>query len=327
MKGIIPSGTGLLEFISSVVKLREFPEEEILDAIHLADEEMIRNGIMAVGDISNKLDTRKQKIKSKIAYYSFVEVFDFLYDPFAAQTFENGKETFDMHSDKNGNKKSLVPHAPYSVSKNLFEMIRNTNKSGATVSIHNQETKQENQFFKSKTGDFIDFFNNFNIDISPFEAGQKTSIHYAMENMDPNQKTLFVHNTVTNTEDIKWAHQWSKNVYWATCANANLYIENSLPDYQIFLDQDAKMTIGTDSLSSNWQLSVFEELQTIKKYNSFMEWKELIKWATINGAEALSYDATLGSIQKGKSPGLVHISKDLSTSSDYDPDITFERIL
>ena len=123
--------------------------------------------------------------------------------------------------------------------------------------------------------------------------------------MDPRCRALFVHNTLSTPEDIAAAQAWAQNgAYWATCANANLYIENRLPNYQHFLDADAKMTIGTDSLTSNWQLSVLEELKTIHRFQSYFPFSTLIQWATLNGAEALQFDEDLGSIEVGKTPGI-----------------------
>ena len=80
MKGKVHTGTGLIPFISSVVQFRDFLEEFILAEIEQADQEMWENGIVAVGDISNKLDTQATKEKSKIRYYTFVEMFDFMHD-------------------------------------------------------------------------------------------------------------------------------------------------------------------------------------------------------------------------------------------------------
>ena len=147
----------------------------------------------------------------------------------------------------------------------------------------------------------------------------KTSIYYALENMDPSQRTLFVHNTMSNLSEIEAALEWSDHVFWATCPNANLYIENQLPDFASFVEAGAKMTIGTDSLSSNWGLSIWEEIKTIKKYNDFLELEELLMWATLNGAEALGFESELGSFEKGKRPGVVHI--------DYIPGGSFEKFM
>ena len=313
MKGRVDTGTGLLPFLQQVVKFRDIPMEEILDAIDRADKEMYEEGIVAVGDISNKTDTAARKTESPIRYYTFVEMFDFLQDTMAGQTFDNYKEVYDAQAAGNGNKKTAVPHAPYTVSPTLFEKINALNPdTDSTVSIHNQETVHENQFFLTKEGGFVDFYNAFGFSVEQLKPTGQPSIYYAMQHMNPACRTLFVHNTMTTAEDIQAAQAWSDKVYWATCANANLYIENRLPDYKAFLDNGARMTIGTDSLTSNWQLSVLEEMKAIAKYQSYVPFETLLQWATLNGAEALGYEAELGSIEPGKAPGLNLLSMDES---------------
>ncbi len=305
MKGVAPTGTGLLPFLQTVVNFRDVVEEDIFAAIERGDREMYEAGIVAVGDISNKTDTAAIKEKSALRYYTFVEMFDFLQDDWAQKTFEGYKEVYDAQSNGNGNRKSCVPHAPYTVSRKLFQRINETNENGdLTVSIHNQETVHEDNFFLHKTGDFVDFYKRFKIGIDEFQPSGRTSIHYAMENMNPNCRTLFVHNTMTRPEDIRAAHAWGDKIFWATCPNANLYIENRLPNYQIFMDNKAKMTIGTDSLTSNWQLSVLEEMKTIARFQSYVPFETLLRWASLNGAEALGFENELGSIEAGKKPGL-----------------------
>ncbi len=339
MKGVAPTGTGLIPFISTVVKHRDVPQEQIDAAIEQADQEMYDGGIVAVGDISNKVDTAATKSKSPIRYYTFVEMFNFLHDDWAQKTFDDYWQVFEKQSGENGNRKSAVPHSPYTVSSKLFELINKANSklktqnSKLTVSLHNQETPHEDQFFLTKEGAFLDFYKGFGIDIDHFKATGKRAIYYAMKHMDPSQRTLFVHNTMTTEEDIKAAHAWGainqqstiNNVFWATCANANLYIENRMPDYRRFIDNGAKMTIGTDSLTSNWQLSVLEEMKTIARFQSYIDFETLLKWATLNGAEALGFEDDLGSIEVGKTPGLnlLSIDPDLTLNSDT----TVKRLL
>ncbi|NUO03619.1 MAG: amidohydrolase family protein, partial [Saprospiraceae bacterium] len=205
MKGRVDTGTGLLPFIYNVVSFRDIPMEEILDAIEKADQEMYEAGIVAVGDISNKLDTAAQKEKSRIRYYTFVEAFDFLIDANAATTFHQAEPVLAGQSTAHGNRKSAVPHAPYSVSRQLFQLINAVNGPGHTVSIHNQETPHEDALFQYKSGGFVDFYKGFGISLDGFSASGKTSIHYALENMDPQCRTLFVHNTLTGPDDIQAA--------------------------------------------------------------------------------------------------------------------------
>ncbi len=325
LKGVAETGTGLLPFLTKVVSMREVPMEAILDAIEQADRDMYEAGIVAVGDISNKADTLATKQKSAIHYHTFVEMFDFLQDHLTVPTFEQYRQVFEQHDDQNGNKKSCVPHAPYTVSPGLFALINEHNPQGVTVSIHNQETPHENELFLNKGGQFVDWFQRFGFSTTHFQPIGKTSIHYAIQHMNPQHRTLFVHNTLTQPEDIAAAHAWNDQVYWATCANANLYIENRLPNYQHFMAADAKMTIGTDSLTSNWQLSVLEEMKTIARYQSYIPFETLLRWATLNGAAALGYEKQLGSIEPGKQPGLLLL--DLDKSLQLTPHTRVKRLI
>ena len=65
------------------------------------------------------------------------------------------------------------------------------------------------------------------------------------------------------------------------------------------------MCVGTDSLTSNWQLDILEELKTIARYQSYVPFADLLRWATLNGAEALQFDDRMGSLEVGKQPGLL----------------------
>ncbi len=315
MKGKVQTGTTLIPFITNVVQKRAASPKTIQNAIRRAEAEMVKNGIVAVGDISNVTDTFAQKAKGNIRYYTFVEMFDFLQDAAADAEYEKYNAVFEALQPQKNNyqlstinykfNKSRVPHAPYSVSKKLFQKINAANpQKGSTISIHNQETMPENELFLQGTGAFKDFYGKFGISLDDFQHNKKTAIHYALENLNPDNRTLFVHNTLTTKADIEAAHAFSPHVFWATCPNANLYIENRLPNYQYFIDTNARLTIGTDSLTSNWQLSILEEMKTIARFQSYISFETMLRWATLNGAQALGFDDTLGSFEVGKTPSV-----------------------
>jgi aminodeoxyfutalosine deaminase len=309
MKGKVNTGTGLIPFISSVVTQRNATPEKIAEAIETATKEMLEGGIVALGDISNAIDTFEVKEKGQMRYHTFVEMFDFLQEDGADKAFKDWKMVYDQLNLAQGSQKTIVPHAPYSVSKNLFKKINESNpKTNATISIHNQETPPESELFLQKKGGFLDFYSKFGISLKKFKATKMPSIYYAMSQMNPENRTLFVHNTLTSRGDIRAAQAWSPHIFWASCPNANLYIENRLPDYQAFLDTNARVTLGTDSLTSNWQLSILEEMKTIARFQSYVPFETLLRWATLNGAESLGFEDTLGSLEVGKTPGILVMS-------------------
>jgi cytosine/adenosine deaminase-related metal-dependent hydrolase len=105
------------------------------------------------------------------------------------------------------------------------------------------------------------------------------------------------------------AHQQSTSnnnkVYWCLCVNANLYIENSVPDIQLLRNQKSNIVVGTDSLSSNHSLSILDELKTIHKRFPDIPLAETLQWATLNGARALQLNHQFGSLEIAKKPGII----------------------
>ena len=308
LNGVAQTGTGLIDFISQVIKNRNHSQEIIQEAIAREEKNMIDSGIVAVGDISNTTDSFAQKRKENLHYYTFVEYFDLFQENNTENILQQYDAVYNALTETAKNKKSKVPHAPYSVSRKLFEMLKQ-DQQAETISIHNQETLPENELFLSKTGDFISFYNRIGCDSRDIPKLEKPSIYYALEYLQKENRNLFVHNTLTTKEDIENAHlQLSKEkVFWATCPNANLYIENCLPNYKNFIETNAQVCIGTDSLTSNWQLNVLEEMKTILKYQSYVDFETVLTWATVNGAKALGFADSLGTIEIGKTPGLVLI--------------------
>ncbi len=149
-----------------------------------------------------------------------------------------------------------------------------------------------------------------NLPTDHFKATNKTSLQSYLEYLQTTEALMLVHNTFSSVEDIDFANKLHPNLFWCLCPNANLYIENTLPHVKMMTDHNCKITIGTDSLASNHQLDIMNELSVLKKsYPSLTMW-QLLQWATLNGAEFLGVDEKFGSIEEGKSPGLVLIDEE-----------------
>lgn len=307
MKGVIPEKTGLAGFIKDFIAVRKtFSAEQIQKGIEAGEKEMLENGIVAVGDICNVSDTFQQKAKHRLAYYNFIEGFDFFPENTEAELKRvNAVIEALMQTDAQANY-SPVPHAPYSVSEKYFQTFSKA-LPDTILSIHNQESAEENRMFREKRGKIMELFSSFGMDFSNWKASGKNSLESYLGYLPTANNLLLVHNTFTNSDDLKFAEAYSKNIYWATCPNANLYIENKLPDYHLFIKAGAKMTVGTDSLASNHSLSILDELKTIAHYFPEIKLETLLQWATLNGAKALQFQDALGSFEVGKKPGILLI--------------------
>jgi len=302
MKGMIPPHTGLQEFVKQIVALRQVEPEAIQEAIVTAEAEMMANGIVAVGDISNTLDTLEQKSKHHLAYYSFVELYDL--DPIRAHDKIIAGIEIQKQFQENCVRASLVPHAPYSVSPRLWTLLSEHFESH-TISMHNQETPAENEFFRTKSGSFLGMYERTKVNLDFFEATGLSSLQSVLPVLKNATTSILVHNSFTNADDIQAVHAAMNNTFWCLCPNANQYIEQTMPPIELLRSEKANIVIGTDSYASNWSLSVLDELKTIQKHNPTIPISEMLQWATLNGARALQMDKHLGSFEKGKKPGIL----------------------
>jgi len=289
IRGNAEKGKGFLEF-SKIIRQRDnYTHIAKKQAFEKAEQEMIANGIVAVGDICNTRDTLEKKQKNNLKYYNFIETFGV--DVNKIDVVFNQAIKLRTEFRAAGQNASIVPHAPYSVPPVLMNKINNAfDEKDELLTIHMQETKEENQLFENQKGIFFDWLNDMNATSSIWENRNKSTD--ILEELGK-KKMLLVHNTFAKKEDIT-------DNYYCTCPKSNLYIENNLPDYSIF-DTD-KLCVGTDSLVSNNSLSILDELLIIQN-NSDFDLNTLLKIASKNGAKVLGFEQ-LGTFEKGKIPGV-----------------------
>jgi cytosine/adenosine deaminase-related metal-dependent hydrolase len=299
LKGKIKPKSKLPEFISQIMSVNNKFDER---AMELADAEMQRNGIVAVGDISNTDFSFKLKAGSRIKYHTFIEVSG--PDRNKADKVLDRALELKKQADINNLRNNIVPHAPYSVSDKLLEIVKDdAYKTNSIISIHNQETETENEMFKNGSGDLLEALKLINPFYENFKPTYFNSLASTLVHLPKCNKVMLVHNTYTSSKDIKWTNDYTKYSYWCICPNSNLFIEDKLPDLNLFMNQ--KVCIGTDSYASNTGLSVLDEIKTIQNYFEEIPLSDLLKWATYNGAEALDLHFEFGSFEKGKTPGVV----------------------
>ena len=306
LRNKIKEKTGLIDFIKQVARGPKYEQDEILSAMEVADRVMYKNGIVAVGDISNTANSKETKAKSKIYYHTFCEIFEF--DPSQAKnTFRKGIELCELFSPL---PTSITPHAPYSVSKELFRFIRVfCKKEQNLISVHSQESEEENKFFRYRAGQFLDFYAFINKNIDFFKAQARNSLRSTLPLLPQEQRILLVHNTYTSFKDINFVDRYRSDVTWCLCPKANLYIEGRLPKVDLFINSRLPVVLGTDSLASNDKLCILSEIKTLTEHFPDLTLEKCISWATLNGARYLGIDDQYGSLEIGKKPGLNLLTK------------------
>jgi len=277
MRGLIPAGGGLSDFIVSVRDRREASDDEIMAAVRAADIEMRSGGVVACGDISNSPVTAVTKSKSPIRFITFAEVFGL--DPAVAEVRMRGALEVCEEMRRRSLQAQVTPHSLYSVSAPLSEMIREQISPDSVISLHFLESDDERKMAQGHA--------DAALGLSRLAS-----------------RLLLVHNTViTREEALKVAS--AGNTWFCLCPSSNMYISGKMPPAAMLRELTGKIAVGTDSLASTCRLSMISELLLLQEAVPGIPAEELIRWGTINGAMALKCDDILGSIEPGKRPGLL----------------------
>ncbi len=306
LKDKIPEKSGLPGFLHEINKLRNRKDVFDENASEKADLQMQQAGIVAVGDVANSGETLETKQHSSLYYHTFAEAFGF-HPSRAEKAFQLAEQVEEMFHAA-GLEASVTPHSGYSVSDLLFQKIKKKAQStGGILSIHNQESLVEEEFFKFGSGPiFHHLHHNLGLDISHWKRHEGNMAELILPFLPKRNHLLLVHNTFTTMATISAIKKYRdlNNTFFVLCPNSNLYIEDQLPPLPLFQKENINLCLGTDSLASNHQLSILQEMITLHQHFPYIRLEDLVNWACLNGARALNIEKRLGSFEKGKNPGI-----------------------
>jgi cytosine/adenosine deaminase-related metal-dependent hydrolase len=302
-KDMIPRGTGLGGFLSSLTGVRNTNTDDPGPSIEAFDKLMADEGIVICADICNSSLTFRIKKKSRIRYINLLEVYG--NDPAAARRRMSEIMKVAEVAEEDHLEWYLVPHSIYSVSLPLFRILKEKTDSNRVTSVHFLESEEEKQLLSDRSGKLMDAYR---LILSPSAVIMPAADHVTgvIEEITHSGNLILVHNTVIDKTQIR-ALRNRKDIYYCLCPGSNRYIGNNIPPLDLLKSENCNIVIGTDSLSSNSQLSILNELRILQEEFPGTLLTDLITWATINGARALGAEETLGSIEPGKKPGLVLI--------------------
>lgn len=311
--------TGLVNFLINVVQGRHKKSEDVPTAIAVAHDEMWHNGIDAVVDICNTADTVAIKKSSPLLWQNMVEVIS-LYDDTLAkqQAYYTGVQRQFLAA---GLHAQLTPHAPYTVTPAALQWL-NESTAGGLVTMHNSEAAAENELFATGSGDFLKLYQTVGRGTAVIGGTGRSSLQSWLPYFTEGQTIILVHNSFVSEADILFAKEhaslYGLQLFWCLCPNANLFIEDVLPPLVLLMKHHCKIIVGTDSYSSNHQLSIVAELNTLQQNFPQLDVTTLLQWATGNAAPL--FNNKKGLFTAGLQPGVVLVQTNNNT-------LTAQRII
>jgi len=272
-------------------------------------DKMWKDGVSAMADISNDESSFEVKKKHNMYTRTFLEVFGS--EPEMCEGVMRDVKALNELADAAGIDAAPTPHSCYTMSPQLLSASAAAGLARGYLSYHSQESQEEEDLLLTGTGAM--FENRKRAGMSTPPVTGESSLRYFIERLADaapapyDQHILLVHNVCLSQSDIEAAGKVMKNVYWAVCPLSNLFIHNALPPIPLMRENDLKVVVGTDSLSSNDDLDMVKELYCLHENFPEVSMNQLLEWACSNGAEFLDRKE-LGSIAVGKRPGIVLVS-------------------
>ena len=188
---------------------------------------------------------------------------------------------------------ALSPHAPYSTSADIY---RQCVMAGLSICTHIAETREELEFLSSGTGAFLDYLETFGISTAEWQPPQLTPMQY-METLGILRKdSLLVHCNYLTDKDVATLAESSASVVF--CPRSHHYFYHTDHPVLQLVESGINVAIGTDSLASNWSLSLLDELKFLARAQPCIRPETLFDMVTCNGAKALGL-AQVGRLEKG----------------------------
>jgi cytosine/adenosine deaminase-related metal-dependent hydrolase len=288
--------------------------EERMRAIGEAVAESQMFGTAVVGDISNTLTSTAALAERDVAAVVFHELIGFQ-SADAQRILSEAVARMESLPADSTVRHTLAPHAPYSVSPQLFAAIRASLQQSpfARSSVHLGESDAESDFLHDGTGPWRDLLEGLGAWDPAWVAPACNPVEYVDRMGFLDGRVLVVHGVHFGAPELERIAARGATV--VTCPRGNIRTGAGSPPIAEFFDAGVRVAVGTDSLASVPDLNVFAEIAEMRRLAPDIRARTLLECATINGAQALGFDADFGTIEAGKRDRLIVVELDGAVSN------------
>jgi cytosine/adenosine deaminase-related metal-dependent hydrolase len=311
LRGAIAPSSLLVEWIRQVMAARRRMADPrdpgIIDAARLAIGDALRTGTGLIGDISNTLVAVPLLREARMPSRVFYELLGFNTADPLGQVRRARAEADEAAGGDAVVSVSIAPHAPYSVSPDLFAAIRADLDAhpGDVSSIHLAESADEVELVAAGTGRWRTLLSDVGAWNDSWRPPGVSPVRYLGNLGFLTSRVLAVHAVQCSAGDLLLLRTRGTPV--VSCPRSNRYVGVGSPPLTAFYEAGLTVAFGTDSLASVEDLNLFSELAEARRIAPSIAAGRLLASATLHGARALGAGDRFGSIERGKQGALVAV--------------------
>jgi cytosine/adenosine deaminase-related metal-dependent hydrolase len=309
LAGRVRGGEGLPSWAMQVGReAAAFSAEQRLDAARRAALAVVAAGTAAVGDVGNTLLAVPALAGAGLSGVFFHELLGSREAATGDALADAEREYREFTSPWPANlARVLAPHALYSAGPDLLRRIfAAAADTGHPTSIHVAEGEDEIQLLRDGTGRWAEILAGLQVPAGSRTPGMNPLAYLeSLGAFAGARPPLLVHMVCASAQDIALAQKHRAPV--VLCPRSNLHIGGRLPDVRAFLAAGLALALGTDSLGSSPDLSLWGDMAALATHFPDIAPEIWLRSATAGGATALGL-AALGALTLGKRPGIIDVT-------------------
>jgi aminodeoxyfutalosine deaminase len=333
--GHVPENLPMIEWIYPLVSYSRTRTPDDFERAAYGGVEMLRaSGTVAVGEICTFGQSVRPLVESGlrgIVYYELLSP-----DPARAdellrkgqQQIEQWRHEYPQDRIRFG----LAPHTPYTTSAELLRATAEWCRAeGVPLSIHVAESSAETQFLRDATGPIADLlYPGAGWPIHPERAPGVSPVAY-LDQLDVlAARPLLAHGVQVDADDVARIARADAAV--AHCPRSNTWLRCGRMPYELYQTAGVRLALGTDSLASSPSLAVWDDAIAAHELHSATGETptptELLRLATLGGADALGLADELGTLEPGKLTAMACVPLDtLALAEQAEADVVLAALV
>lgn len=200
----------------------------------------------------------------------------------------------------------LAPHAPFTASSSLYRAAAAIARDHELpVTTHVAESREEMQMFSGRSGGLFDLMNG--IGRSMHDCGGPTPLALMLEEQSLSNRWIVAHLNELTEGDFRLLARAPK-FHIVHCPRSRDYFGHPEFPLERLRVLGFNICLGTDSLASNDDLSLFREMRQLSRIVRTLSPRELFEMVTICPARALGQQNALGRLRVGFKADLVAVA-------------------
>jgi cytosine/adenosine deaminase-related metal-dependent hydrolase len=314
LRGTIAPSRSFSDWIRAInAEKAKLTEQDYIDSINAGFAEARRFGTTTILNLT-AFPILIAAIQEPLRTWWFGELIDVRNPDEAEKTADEAVEFL-----KSKSRWGLAPHAPFTASPRLYARCEEiAGREKIPLTTHLAESREEMEMFRDATGAAFEFLESIGRRMDDCGGATPFSLFVRTRTLD--RRWIIAHLNELDAGDFDLLAS-APTFHIVHCPRSHAFFGHAPFALERLRSLGLNICLGTDSLASNSDLSLFGEMRELLRKEPWLSPREVVAMATLNGAQAIGQPDLLGKIRPAAYADLIALP-DVPSGADV-----FERIV